>query len=48
VRSFVDRQCQGFTKKVLRSGRHVAILDSAGQPNTRLHQAAAHFACNRW
>ena len=48
VSSFVDGQPQGLTKKVLRSGRHVAILDSAVQPNKRLHQAAAYFSCSRW
>lgn len=41
VRSFFNGQRQGFSKKLLRSGRHIAILDSAGQPNKRLHRTAA-------
>jgi hypothetical protein len=41
--AFGDGQRQGLSKKFLRSGRHVAILDAAGQPNKRLHQTAACF-----
>ena len=43
IRAFGDGQPQGLTKKFLRAGRHVAILDSAGQPNKRPHQTAACF-----
>ena len=48
VGAFFNGQRQGFSKKFLRSGRHVAILDPAGQPNKRLHQTAASFSCSRW
>lgn len=41
ISAFVDRQCQRFSKKLLRSGRHMAILDAAVQPNKRLHPTAA-------
>jgi hypothetical protein len=48
IGAFGYGQSQGFTKKFLRSGSHVAILDPAGQPNKRLHQTAACFSCRRW
>ncbi len=48
VGSFFNGQRQGFSKKFLRSGHHVAILDPAGQPIKRLHQTAACFSCSRW
>ncbi len=37
VGAFFNGQRQGLTKNVLRSRRHEAILDPAGQPNKRLH-----------
>ncbi len=40
---FFNGQCQGFSKKFLRSGGHVAILNPVAQPNKRLHQTAASF-----
>ena len=48
VGAFFNGQRQGFSKKFLRSGRHVAILDPAGQPNKRLHQTAVCLLCSRW
>ena len=41
VSSFFNGQCQGLSKKFLRAGRHVAILDPAEQPN----KAAAPDGC---
>jgi hypothetical protein len=47
VGALVDRQRQCFTKNLLRSGRHAAILGPAGQPNKRRHPSAACFLCSR-
>ena len=48
VRTLFDGQLEGFSKKLLRSGRHMTILDATGQPNKRLHQTAAWTLRSRW
>jgi hypothetical protein len=43
----LNGQFESISKNLLRSGRHVTILDAGGHPNKRLHAAAARNLCSR-